>query len=33
MLRLLDPPIVGPDAERDELFIDHQFWLAMQFRF
>jgi hypothetical protein len=30
-LRLLDPPVVGP--ERDELFIDHQAWLAVQFRF
>lgn len=30
-LRLLDPPVVGP--ERDELFIDHQGWLAVQFRF
>jgi hypothetical protein len=33
VLRLLDPPIVGPDSKRSELFIDHQVWLAMQFRF
>lgn len=31
LLRLLDPPVVGP--ERDELFVDNQVWLAVQFRF
>lgn len=32
-LRFLDPPVVGPDQDREELFISHSVWLATQFRF
>jgi hypothetical protein len=31
--RFLDPPVVGPQKDRDELFISHETWLAAQFRF
>lgn len=31
--RFLDPPVVGPDKDREELFISHETWLAAQFRF
>ena len=31
--RFLDPPRVGPDQDRQELFINHTFWLQTQFRF
>lgn len=31
--RFLDPPVVGPDKDRNELFISHETWLAAQFRF
>lgn len=31
--RFLDPPRVGPDVDRDELFISHTVWLQTQFRF
>jgi hypothetical protein len=32
-LRLLDPPLVGPDKDRVDLFQSHETWLAAQFRF
>lgn len=31
--RFLDPPKVGPDADREDLFVTHEAWLAAQFRF
>ena len=33
MARFLDPPKVGPDQDREELFVSHTIWLATQFRF
>lgn len=31
--RFLDPPRVGPDQDREELYINHTVWLQTQFRF
>ncbi|MFZ9890111.1 MAG: hypothetical protein ACO3JL_21645, partial [Myxococcota bacterium] len=33
VMRIQDPPKVGPDADREELFNTHETWLAAQFRF